>query len=263
MQEPPEEYQVRDELGRDVGSPAAVECRQFESLLADWPEGDSDPFFNRHADRCPSCSTLLSDLQIIVSTSRNLPDDDPPATIWPSLRQQLREEGLIREKGQWLRRWLPAWYRPFPTPAVVGVMAAVFLFASLIAFNPTLEKPSQDSLKTVATEDLGDSRKKSAGRKSSARVTLAQANILPALLEMEENYRAQAASLPQEMTSTPNWCMVELDQAIEECIKIIDEEPDNSLAQDHLMSVYEQKAELLASALQWGSDYGTFPSNRD
>ena len=254
---------MRDALGRDVGSPAPLECRRFESLLADWPEGDLDPFFNQHADRCTSCSALLSDLRIIISTSRNLLEDDPPAAIWPSLREQLREEGLIREKGQWLRRWLPVWYRPFPAPGVVGVMVAVFVFASLIAFAPTLEKLSQDSLEKVAKEDLGDSLKKSVGRKSSVRVTLAQANILPALLEMEENYRAQAAGLPQEMTATPNWCMVELDQAIEECMKIIDEEPDNSLVQDHLLSVYEQKAELLATALQWGSDYGAFPSNRD
>ena len=246
---------MKGEVGRDLGSHTAVECRRFESLLTDWPERDSDPFFDQHSDRCPSCSSLLSDLRTIISASRVLLEDTPPSPLWPSLREQLREEGLIREKGQWLRQWLPAWYRPFPAPGVVGVLAAVFVFASLIAFTPTLGR--------VVKEDLGDSLKKSAGKGGLARVTLAQVNILPALLEMEENYRAQAASLPQEMTSTPNWCMVELDQAIEECIKIIYEEPDNFLAQEYLLSVYEQKAGLLATALEWGSDYGAFPFNRD
>ena len=79
--------------------------------------------------------------------------------------------------------------------------------------------------------------------------------IVPALMAMEENYRAEAAALPTEVTATSDICMLTLDKAIEECKRIIEEEPDNELAKDHLILAYEQKAALLSTTFQWSATY--------
>lgn len=237
---------------RELNSPPA-DCRRFDALLADWPVAESNPWLEQHAGRCPSCRSLFSDIQRIVSASRSLPEPEfnPPSYFWNPIREQLIAEGVIREKGQWLRRWLPVWYRPMPAPGFVGALTVVIVLAGLVAWGPSSGK--RDGVSPVSVAEGGITETEVATLPTP--VSIAQAQILPAIYEMEKSFREQTAGLPPEATATELMCMTTVDRAIEECQKIVDEEPGNVLAQEQLYEAYEQKMALLSAAIEWNTAY--------
>ena len=229
-----------NEVGQNWRRSSSPDCRRFDTLLAEIPEGEARPWLDEHARQCPPCSSLLSDLKFILSESRSLPEVEPPATLWPRIREQLAAEGVIREKGEGRRRWLGFLQGPFLTPRFAGVVASVIVLVSLVAVAPRIN--------WEGTGGPGEITQSTSG----IRVSI----IVPALMAMEESYRVEAAALPTDVTATSDICMLTLDKAIEECKRIIEEEPDNELAQDHLMLAYEQKVALLSTTLQWSATYG-------
>lgn len=227
-----------NEVGQDGTLSSSPDCRRFNTLLAEIPEGEASPWLDEHALRCPSCSTLFSDLKFILSESRNLPEFEPPVTLWPRIREQLAAEGVIREKGEGLSRWWGFLQGPFFTPRFAGAVASLIVLVGLVALAPRIDWRGRGQAGGIAQE-----------------TSVIQASIVPALAAMEASYRAEAATLPADVTATSDICMLTLNKAIEECKRIIEEEPDNALAQDHLILAYEQKAALLSTSLQWS---GTF-----
>ncbi len=228
-----------NEVEKDWTLSSSPDCRRFNTLLAEIPEGEATPWLDEHALRCPSCSALFSDLKFILSESRNLPEIEPPVTLWPRIREQLAAEGVIREKGEELSRWWGFLRGPFFTPRFAGAVASLIVLVGLVAIAPRFNRQ---------------------GAGGPGEITLATGGIrasiiVPALLAMEESYRAEAAALPADVTATSDVCMLTLNRAIEECKRIIEEEPDNALAQDHLILAYEQKADLLSTSLQWSATY--------
>ncbi len=227
-----------NEVEQDWTLSSSPDCRRFNTLLAEFPEGEASPWLDEHALRCTSCSALFSDLKFILSVSRNLPEIEPPVTLWPRIREQLAAEGVIREKGERLNRWWGFLQGPFFTPRFAGVVASLIVLVGLVALAPRIDWLGRRPAREIAQE-----------------TNVIQASIVPALAAMEASYRAEAASLPADVTATSEICMLTLNKAIEECKRIIEEEPDNALAQDHLILAYEQKAALLSASLQWSGTY--------
>lgn len=213
--------------------PFSPDCQRFNTLLAEIPEGEVSPWLAEHARKCPPCSVLLSDLKLILAESRNLPDFDPPATLWPRIHEQLMAEGFIPEKTKKLSRWMGFLRGPFFTPGYRGAMASLVVLAGLLVL--------------VSGADWWG---RGPERGNSKDTHVIQASIVPVLAVMEETYRSEAVALPADVTSISEICMTTLSEAIEECERIVQEEPDNALAQDHLMLAYEQKAALLLMSLQ-------------
>ena len=61
-------------------------------------EGEANGEFRAHLKTCPSCSGLVSDLELIAREARQLADSDEPAPrVWVRIAAELRNEGLIRE----------------------------------------------------------------------------------------------------------------------------------------------------------------------
>src|ERR1700682_4001676 len=54
-----------------------------------------------HLAGCPACSTLVADLNLIISTAAQLREvDEPSPRVWNSIAIALRQERLIRPPGE-------------------------------------------------------------------------------------------------------------------------------------------------------------------
>jgi hypothetical protein len=67
-------------------------CRQFQTELADYLEGDARPLIVRHALECEYCSVLLADLQTLRHEAAHLPLEEPPAQLWTGILARLAAE---------------------------------------------------------------------------------------------------------------------------------------------------------------------------
>ncbi|MGO8792187.1 MAG: hypothetical protein ACLQVL_33030 [Terriglobia bacterium] len=74
---------------------AAPACAQFDGELEAYLEGEARPFVISHAQECPSCATLLADVQSIRLASGALPLEEPSPTVWAKLRAKLAAEGAF------------------------------------------------------------------------------------------------------------------------------------------------------------------------
>ena len=227
-----------NKLRKNSTLPPSPDCQRFNALLVEIPEGKASPWFDEHVRQCSSCSALLSDLKLILAESRNLPDFDPPTTLWPRIHEQLMAEGFIPKKTKKLSRWMGFLQGPFFTPGFRGAMASLVVLAGLLLFASN-----------AGWWGRGPER----GNSQDTHVI--QASIIPVLAAMEESYRSEAVALPPDIISISEICMTTLNEAIEECERIVQEEPNNALAQDHLMLAYEQKAALLSTSLQLSATY--------
>jgi hypothetical protein len=77
-----------------------MQCKEFESVLAQDGFSLLPAEAQEHLVHCPACQDLVADLTSIVAAARQIPAAmNPPERIWVSLHAQLQAEGIIRETG--------------------------------------------------------------------------------------------------------------------------------------------------------------------
>src|SRR5690242_17072457 len=74
---------------------AIAGCSRFNAELEAHLEGESRPFVTSHAASCTSCNALLTDLETIRLTARNLPPIEPSPAVWAKIRQSLAAERTL------------------------------------------------------------------------------------------------------------------------------------------------------------------------
>ncbi len=226
------------DAGFTAGHPA---CRQFDMELEACLEGEDRPVVFAHARECPWCRTILADLELIRRVCREIPLEEPSASVWANVRATLAQERVIHEAaGAW-----PRWFQHFdflPKPVPIAALAgltilAVSLLVSPRAFNRNV--PSSSRLaQATAVEDVPPY--------SSDENVLARE-----LTEMEKSYQARQTSLDPAEKAVYQKSLESLDTSINECRASVRREPANYLAHEYLLTAYAQKAELLASALEF------------
>jgi len=134
-------------------------CSDVDRILPDIVdgvpiEGNQSLDVQSHLKTCPDCSELVSDLKMIASEARHLPDsdsEDPPARVWVRIAAELRAEGLIHEPElarpvlvpTRQRRWNPFWLAP--------VAAAILAAGSYMLIH----RPAQTAAPVIAQQSPG------------------------------------------------------------------------------------------------------------
>jgi len=204
-------------------------CKEFEAVLEQASGQPLPAEASAHADGCANCRAMAADLKTITRVARELaePIEEVPERIWLHLRSQLEAEGIIRtpaparagareQQGRWTE--ILAWLR---RPALVATYAAIMVLAAGLAWqefapeppNP-IPPPAQYGLDRLETQTVSD---------------LEAANP-------EVN-----AALRKDLEV--------VNKFIAECEKAVREEPQDQDARQYLYGAYEQKAELLAVAM--------------
>ena len=120
-------------------------CVEFQDILADMIDGETDSEHEAHLRSCSSCSELVSDLRAIASGAKVLcADSDPSPRVWANIQRTLEEEGIIRPARQPAatlfpaRRWSPAWLAA--AAAVLVLAIGAFIYTNHRGFNQELAK---------------------------------------------------------------------------------------------------------------------------
>jgi len=75
-----------------------MNCARFQEILPEVINGGRNAEQEAHLQSCPVCSSLITDLNLIVAEARELREFAEPAPrVWNSIELALRQEGLIRD----------------------------------------------------------------------------------------------------------------------------------------------------------------------
>ena len=201
-----------------------MRCEEFDAYAARWLEGDRTPQAASHLQTCPQCGTRMADLELIVAAAASLPEMDPPERLWNSLRNELEREGLLgRRKSlvERLREMIPAAPRTALATGLISALAALLLFLPQTPVGEMAQRGNDAS---------------SAWTFARVHEQLAKAE---AQAELDVHLRdPQVAAAYQQ-----NLALV--DNLIGECQKRVDEDPNDELSRQYLVTAYQQKTDLL------------------
>jgi len=206
-----------------------MNCVELRQSLAE-VEDSSSAEQQAHLAGCPACSTLVADLNLIISTAAELREvDEPSPRVWNSIAIALRQERLIRPPGEsrspvasfgsrWGRaRWM--------VPAAAALLILVGIYAN------------QHSLSTRLTKDTHPLPV------PAANVAVADAGMNDAELLQEVADRAPFMKMQYEDN------LRRVNEYILDAQSTVDANPNDAEARRSLMDAYQQKAMLFEMAM--------------
>jgi hypothetical protein len=215
-----------------------MQCNQLEQILEQQADGPLPDLAVAHISACEACRALTADLDAIHNAAVELGAEAiaPPEHLWITLRNQLEAEGIIYEPRPAPQGVKHGWWFAFQRPELAGAfLSLVLVAAGLIGYSrnstqmavhpqyefkltastvPAAESVFREELLTVGDENIPGFQQKDAVVTDSIRRNL---NIVDNFIAM--------------------------------CEKSVREQPENEMAREYLYGAYEQKAELLATAM--------------
>jgi hypothetical protein len=218
-----------------------MECQQFEQFLEQQDDGTLPKPALDHLETCEACQALSADIYAIHDMGLELGavGIEPPERVWISLRNQLDAEQMIhapRTAAQGARQARPAWWTVFQRPAVAGSFLGLVLAAA--AAVGYLSNPAPAVVQSQLTIQQEVSPVLSADRVFKEEVLTVGNELIPGAQKQDT---AVTDSLRRNLQIVDNFIAL--------CEKSVREQPDNQMAREYLYGAYQQKAELLATAM--------------
>jgi hypothetical protein len=159
--------------------------------------------------------------------------------VWISLRNQLEAERLIhgpQQGPQSASQAGPGWWSVFQRPAIAGAFLGLLLAAgSAVGY---LSNPPQTAVQSQLTPPQETSPMPSADSVFKEEVLTVGSDSIPGLRRQDT---AVTNSIRRNLQIVDNFIAI--------CEKSVREQPDNQMAREYLYGAYQQKAELLATAM--------------
>lgn len=215
-----------------------MKCDQFERILEQQDDAPLPRPALAHMEACEACRTLTAELGAIRDAALELGAEElaVPERVWISLRNQLDAECLISEQRQTVPNVRRGWWAAFQRPALAGAFLSLILVAaSMVGYQSGSVQmavrsplaPRQDSAPVLSAENTFKEE------------SLAIGNVLIPELQLKD------AAVTDSIRRNLNV----VDHFIAMCEKSVREQPDNEMAREYLYGAYEQKAELLSTAM--------------
>ena len=214
-------------------------CEHFEEALVQQLDGPLSVEAAAHLDACPPCRFLREDLQAIAVTAQEWGSEEPapPAYLWAAIETRLHAEGLIaqpRVPEPVSQGWLSGFWNFSSRLELAGAYVLALLVAAGIAgyrvapVADTFERPATTvQISRPALDGLGS--------------TL-DGNMQRVVASFSPQYDSSLALSLQENLRI-------VDSLIAVCEKTVREHPGDPLAREYLYGAYQQKADLLAVAM--------------
>jgi len=222
-----------------------MHCQQFEEMLAQQPDGPLPLEAADHLDACPRCRMVQEDLAAIGIAAQEWGREEPapPPHVWAAIRTRLQAEGLIAEPGPQGRGlylqpaankgWFAGWWHSAPRLELAGAYLLLLLIAAGLAgyrtnlpANPLARPSAADQISAPALDGLGPAL---------------DGNMQRVVASFSEYDGSVALSLRRNLGIVDNLIAV--------CEKSVREHPGDPLAREYLYGAYQQKADLLAVAM--------------
>lgn len=214
-----------------------MQCDELVEILELDPDGPLTPAAAAHAKSCARCADLLADFGALRSAADELAKEEiaPPERVWISLRAQLESEGLIRRTREEESRERAGWWFTWQRPALAGAfLAAVMVVAGLAGYY---------------SKSGGGTPEPIVANLSGVTSPLLPASVDRALQTAATGMVSTSIQLDPSLAASLQRNLSIVDNVIAMCEKSVREHPDSDQARQYLYGAYQQKAELLASAL--------------
>jgi hypothetical protein len=217
---------------------AIMDCQRFEEMLAGQPDGPLPLAAADHLKVCAECRFLQEDLQAIRIAAGEWGREEmsPSPRIWDAIQVRLQAEGLIVPAAA-PRGWFTGWWISFPRLELAGVYVFLLLLAGGVA-----------GYRSDAPSGLVELSAAPAPISAPALDGLGPAldgNIQRVVASFSEYDGSVAVSLRRNLGIVDNLIAV--------CEKSVREHPGDPLAREYLYGAYQQKADLLAVAMDRSS----------
>ena len=207
-------------------------CEEFERVLPEL-EGGHSIEQEAHLRSCSACSDLVSDLNAISQQARFLEDSEEPSPwVWNSIELALRQDGLIRQAQReqaltlapllgWKLRWLVP-------------LAAAFL----VAFGVLMHQ-----------HGTGQPHVSKQPPPPTGVVTAVRPNDGVAMASDDQQLLNTVAARMPSMRAAYETNLRSVNAYIRDAEQSAHSDPNDAVAQQYLMSAYEQKAMVYEMAL--------------
>jgi hypothetical protein len=215
-----------------------MQCHQLEQVLEQQVAGPLPEAAVAHIDTCEACRALTADLDAIHNAAIELGAEEiaAPEHVWISLRKQLEAEGIIQEPRSAPRSMKQGWWFLFQRPALAGAfLSLVLVAASLISYRGNSTQMAMHPQFAVEQETSAVPSAESVFKEEL--LTVGNQSI--------PGFQKQDAAVMDSIRRN----LGIVDNFIDMCEKSVREQPDNEMAREYLYGAYEQKAELLATAM--------------
>jgi hypothetical protein len=218
-----------------------MQCEQFEQMLEQQEVGALPKPALAHLETCEACRALSADFGAIHELALELGNEEiaPAEHVWISLRNQLEAEGLIHDSltaPESASRTNHAWWAVFQRPAVAGAfLGLVIAAASAVGYFSNFAQTSVDSRLTPPQEVSTVPAAESVFKEE---VLTVGSDSIPGLQRQDTSV---TDSIRRNLQIVDNFIAI--------CEKSVREQPDNQMAREYLYGAYQQKAELLATAM--------------
>lgn len=218
-----------------------MQCEQFEQILEQQDTATLPKPALEHIETCEDCRALSADFAAIHDLAMNLGNEEiaPSERVWISLRNQLEAEGLIHD-GQTVpdssREVRRGWWAILQRPALAGAFLGVLLAGSAtVGYLSNFAQTAVDSKLKMQQE--------------VSQVPAAQSVFKEEVLTVADDSISGLQRQDTAVTTSIRRNLQIVDNFIAICEKSVREQPDNQIAREYLYGAYQQKAELLASAM--------------
>jgi hypothetical protein len=219
-----------------------MQCEQFEHALEQQDFEVLPKQALAHLETCQACSALFADFGAIHSMASELAADPVaplPEHMWISLRNQLQAEGLIRDPQMPLSNATlssPSWWSFFQSPPLAGAFLGLVLAAAgTVSYLSNSQSSTAHTELTPVQEVSSVPTANSVFKEEVLNVTG------DSILGPQRQDTAVRDSIRRNLQIVDNFIAM--------CEKDVREQPDNQLAREYLYGAYQQKAELLATAM--------------
>jgi len=218
-----------------------MQCEQFEQILGQQDEGALPKPALAHLETCEACRALSADFGAIHDMALELGNDEiaPPERVWISLRNQLEAEQLIhgpQAAPGTTSHASVGWWSVFQRPAFAGAfLGLVLAAASTVGY---LSNFAQTTVHSQLAFQQETSPVPAADSVFKEEVLTVGSDSIPGLQRQDT---AVTASIRRNLQIVDNFIAI--------CEKSVREQPDNQMAREYLYGAYQQKAELLATAM--------------
>jgi len=218
-----------------------MQCNELGQILEQQAGGPLPELATAHIDGCAGCRALTLDLAAIHSAAMELGAEEiaPPEHLWTSLRRQLEAEGIIRDPSPVRESMHRAWWIAVQHPALAGAFLSLVLVAA--GMISIMGNPAQTAGRLTVAPQL---ELQQASLAPSAENVFKE-ELLSVGNENVPGFRAQDAAVSDTIRRNLNI----VDKFIAMCEKDVRDQPENEMAREYLYGAYEQKAELLSTAM--------------
>lgn len=218
-----------------------MQCEQFERILEQQDIGALPQPALAHLEGCEACRALSTDFDAIHAMASELGagEIDLPERVWISLCNQLEAEGLIHDPQAAppsANRTSLGWWTFFQRPAFAGAFLGLVLAAAgAVGYLSNFQQTAVQSQLTLQQET---SSVPSADTVFKEEVLTVGSDSISGL---QREDTAVTDSIRRNLQVVDNFIAI--------CEKSVREQPDNQIAREYLYGAYQQKAELLATAM--------------